>query len=93
MKLHQSNSGHYSIPQMVARSSFASVHCSCMVMKKKILIFLPFVDQSSQLQLHAISKRFEIEERGWSHLIANLMYFDAFFLLLKSDKYYRKYCL
>ena len=41
--------------------------------KKQILIFLPFVDQSSQLQLHAISKRFEIEERGWSHLIANLI--------------------
>ena len=41
--------------------------------KKQILIFLPFVDQSSQLQLHVISKRIEIEERGWSHLIANLM--------------------
>ena len=41
--------------------------------KKQILIFLPFVDQSSQLQLLAISKRFEREERGWSHLIGNLM--------------------
>ena len=41
--------------------------------KKQILIFLPFVDQSSQLQLHAISKRFEIEERFFLHRIANLI--------------------
>ena len=32
-----------------------------------------FVDKSKQFQLHAISKRFEIEARDWLHRIANLM--------------------
>ena len=41
--------------------------------EKQILIFLPILDQSSQLQLHAISKQFELEKRRWLHLVANLM--------------------
>jgi len=38
-----------------------------------MMIVPQFVELSNQLQLYAISKRFEIEERGWSRLIANLM--------------------
>ena len=46
------------------------------------MILLPFVELSNHFQLYAISKRFEIEERGWLHSIANLKQFYAFFNFL-----------
>ena len=62
-------------------------------LEKQILIFLPIVNQSNQLQSHAISKRFDIKEWGWSRLITNFMQFYVLFLFLKLDKYYRRYRL
>ena len=57
------------------------------------MIFLPFLNWSNQLQLPAISKRFDVEQRGWLRWITNSMQFYSFFLLLKSGEYYRKYGL
>ena len=41
--------------------------------QKQIMILQPFTDYSKQLQLHVISRQFELEEWGWLHRIANLM--------------------
>ena len=48
--------------------------------ENQITIFLPFLNWSNQLQLPAISKRFDIEQRGWLRWITNSMQFYSFFL-------------